>query len=161
MERLWAEGRDAALVLAGEPMEQFDRFLAGRPEPTRRRTRVLGYVTDQQRRDLLAAAAVMAMPSRTDSFGIAYMDAWLNGCPVVGADAGGVPSVVEDGRSGLIVSFGDVPALAAAIDRLVDEPELGSQMAAHGAARVRQQHTWDHVYDRVRPWFSTTKRSVA
>jgi glycosyltransferase involved in cell wall biosynthesis len=161
MERLWADGSDATLVLAGERMEQLDRFLAGRRESTRQRTRVLGYVTDEQRRNLLAAASAMAMPSRTDSFGIAYMDAWLNGCPVIGAAAGGVPSVVEDGRSGLIVPFGDVPALANAIDRLLADRDLGERMAAAGAARVRQHHTWDHVYDRVRPWFSATKRSAA
>lgn len=156
MERLWASGREATLVLAGPPMDQFTAFLAARPPATKQRTRLLGYVPEHRKRDLLAAASVMAMPSRTDSFGIIFLEAWLNGCPVVGAAAGGIPSVVEDGKSGFVVPFGDVPALAAAIDRLVSDPLLGARMAAHGAAVTRQRHTWDRVYERVRPWFATS-----
>src|SRR5262249_5652287 len=106
MERLWARGADATLVLAGSAMDSFAGFLASRPRSTPQRVKLLGYVDDQEKRDLLAAADVFAMPSRTDSFGIVFLEAWLNGCPVVAADAGGVPDVVEPERGGLVVPFG-------------------------------------------------------
>src|SRR3712207_7592070 len=54
----------------------------------------------EDKRDLNAAGQVFCMPSRTDSFGIVYLEAWLNGVPVIGANAGGVPEVISDGVDG-------------------------------------------------------------
>jgi glycosyltransferase involved in cell wall biosynthesis len=154
MERLWHRGSDATLVLAGPSMDSFSAFMAGRSEATRERTRVLGYVSDEEKRDLLAAADVFAMPSRTDSFGIAFLEAWLNGCPVIAAAAGGVPDVVEHNLGGLIVPFGGIDELASAIQLLLTDRALAARLADHGARQTRAHHTWDDVYDRVRPWFS-------
>jgi glycogen(starch) synthase len=153
MERLWARGVDATLALGGAPMEQFETFWRGRPEATKRRTLRLGQPSDQEKRDLFAAGAVFAMPSRTDSFGIVFLEAWLAGTPVVAAAAGGVPDVVEDGRSGFVVPFGDVDGIAGAIARLLADPALGRRMAEHGRRRTLEEWTWAHVYARVRPAF--------
>ncbi len=55
------------------------------------------------------------MPSRTDSFGIVFLEAWANGLPVVAADAGGVPEVVRHEQTGLLVPFGDLDRLSQSI----------------------------------------------
>jgi glycosyltransferase involved in cell wall biosynthesis len=113
--------------------------------------RLLGSVTDEDKRDLLAAAAVVAMPSRSDSFGIVFLEAWLYSVPVVGAAAGGIPEVVSDGQDGYVVPFGDVDALAGRLARLLAEPALARRMGEAGRCKTLAQHTWDHVYARVRP----------
>ncbi|MFN8515884.1 MAG: glycosyltransferase [Chloroflexia bacterium] len=59
---------------------------------------------------MLAAASIFALPSRTDSFGITFLEAWCNGVPVIGARAGSIPDVIDDGEDELLVPFGDVPA---------------------------------------------------
>lgn len=159
MEQLWAAGSRATLVLAGPVLDQFASFLAARPGQTRQQVRVLGSVSEAEKWDLLAAADVFALPSRTDSFGIVFLEAWLAGLPVVAADAGGVPDVVEHERSGLVVPFGDVAALAGAIGRLLADPDLSAQLAATGAAQTRACYTWDHVYERVRPAFERPNRA--
>src|SRR3712207_8646872 len=74
----------------------------------------------EDKRDLNAAGQVFCMPSRTDSFGIVYLEAWLNGVPVIGARAGGVPEIIDDGVDGYLVEFGDVAALANRIELLLD-----------------------------------------
>jgi glycogen(starch) synthase len=153
MERLWARGVDATLAIAGAPMDQFESFWRERPGETKRRTLRLGQPSDQEKRDLFAAGDVFAMPSRTDSFGITFLEAWLAGKPVVAAKAGGVPDVVEDGKSGFVVPFGDADAIADAIARLLAEPELARSFAEHGRRRTLESWTWQHVYDRVRPAF--------
>jgi glycosyltransferase involved in cell wall biosynthesis len=153
MERVWARGGAAALVLAGASMAPFERFWAGRPAETKRRTLRLGRVSDAEKRDLFAAGDVFAMPSRTDSFGIVFLEAWLSGVPVVAAAAGGVPDVVEHERSGLVVPFGDVDAIASSIERLVADPALRRRLAEHGASQTRERWTWERVYERVRPAF--------
>ena len=153
MELLWARGVQATLAIAGAPMDPFEVFWRGRSDETKRRTLRLGQVSDQEKRDLFAAGDVFAMPSRTDSFGIVFLEAWLAGKPVVAAAAGGVPDVVEHERSGFVVPFGDVEAIADAIARLIADPELGRRMAEHGRRRTLESWTWQHVYDRIRPAF--------
>ena len=92
----------------------------------------------------------MALPSRTESFGIVYLEAWLLGKPVIGARAGAVPDVIGDGRDGLLVEFGDVPGLARAIARLLDDRALASEMARHGREKALRLYTWERQYARLR-----------
>jgi glycosyltransferase involved in cell wall biosynthesis len=153
MERLWARGVEATLVMAGAPMDPFEEFWKGRPEETRRRVLRLGIISDAEKRDLFAAGDVFALPSRTDSFGIVFMEAWLCGAPVVAAAAGGVPDVVEHEVSGLVAPFGDVDAIASSIQRLLSDPAMRARMAEHGRKRTLESWTWDRVYARIRPAF--------
>ena len=90
---------------------QFESYLSGLPEADRDRLFVLGAVGDDEKRDALAAATIFCMPSRTDSFGISYLEAWLYSRPVIAARTWGVMDVVEDGYDGLLVPFGDVIAV--------------------------------------------------
>ncbi len=142
VRRLWQAGREVELVLIGALLEPFARFLATLPEAERARLRVLGPVGEQEKRDALAAATLLAMPSRTDSFGIVYLEAWLYGKPVIGAQSWGVTDVIEHERDGLLVPFGDVPALSAAIARLLDVPAEAAAMGERGKAKTLAQHTW-------------------
>lgn len=149
MRRLWRAGRSAELVLAGTILGPFRRYLEGLPPADRQRLHVLGPVTEEEKRDLLAAADVVAMPSRTDSFGIVYLEAWLYKKPVIGARAWGVSDVIEHGQDGLLVPFGDVPALAEAIAYLLDHPAERVAMGTRGERKVYQFHTWERKYELV------------
>ncbi len=150
MQRLWADGSDATLVLIGAPLEHFSAFYERLPAEAKARIRLLAYATDQTKRDALAAAALLTLPSRTDSFGIVFLEGWVYGLPVVGARAGGVPDVIDDEQDGLLVPFGDVAALATAFRRLLDNPAEARRMGETGRAKVVREFTWDQVYQRVR-----------
>jgi glycosyltransferase involved in cell wall biosynthesis len=150
MQRLWQQGHRATWVQVGPLMEHFERQYAALPAADRARTRVLGFVPDQVRRDALAAADVFALPSRTDSFGIVYLEAWCYGLPVVGAWAGGVPDVIDHGVNGLLVPFGDVAALAGALARLLADRQLAQAFGRLGRAKVERELTWEHKYALVR-----------
>jgi glycosyltransferase involved in cell wall biosynthesis len=89
------------------------------------------------------------MPSRTDSFGIVFLEAWANGLPVVAAAAGGVSEVVEHERTGLLVPFGDVAALAAALVRLASDRSFASKLGQAGAEHVAHGFTWDDKFARL------------
>ncbi|HMQ30270.1 MAG TPA: glycosyltransferase family 4 protein [Chloroflexaceae bacterium] len=154
MRRLWARGVEATWVQCGPLLGHFEQHYAGLPPEERARTRVLGYVSDATRRDALAAADVYAQPSRTDSFGIAYLEAWCYGVPVVGALAGGVPAVVRHGADGLLVPFGAVGELAAAIGRLVADRALARALGEAGRRRVHHELTWDAAYGRARKLYA-------
>ncbi len=149
MRLLWAEGRETTLVLTGPMLSHARAHFDQLPPDEAARVRLLGFVDKAVQADVLAAADVLALPSRTDSFGIVFLDAWANGKPVIGANAGGIPGVVADGVDGLLVPFGDVPALAAALRRLLDNPALAHRLGEAGRQKVLGRYTWDRIVSQV------------
>ncbi len=135
-----------ALLLAGGATPEFEAFLDEGGWRERPWLRLLGPITPDDVRHFYDALDVFAMPSRTDSFGIVYLEAWANGKPVVAASAGGVPEVVTHGETGLLVAFGDVPALSDSLARLIDDRDLARQMGEAGRSLVRSGYTWDERY---------------
>jgi glycogen synthase len=147
MQRLWAQGSDATLVHIGSSrMSHFDSFFHSLPPEQQRRCKLLGFRSEQEKNDALAAAQLFALPSRTDTFGIVYLEAWCYELPVIGAYAGGVPDVIDDGETGFLVPFGDVYSLARRIDQLLRDRGLARRMGQMGRARVLRELTWDHKY---------------
>lgn len=150
MQQLWHAGVDAHLVLIGAPLQHFTEYLNALPDEIRARIHVIAYATDVQKRDAFAAARLFVMPSRTDSFGIVFLEAWVNLLPVIGADAGGIPDVITDQHDGLLVEFANVQQLAQAIRTLLENDQLAHTFAQNGYQKVYTTMTWEHVYARVR-----------
>jgi glycogen(starch) synthase len=150
VRQLWHAGRSVELILAGVATATFQEYLSSLPTADRTRIRLLGSIEETEKRDMLAAADVFAMPSRTDSFGIVYLEAWLYRVPVVGARTWGVSDVITDGEDGTLVPFGDVPALAQALSFLQDHPSARAALGAHGEQKVYRAHTWVLKYAPVR-----------
>jgi len=149
MERLWERGLHAHLVIAGPQVDEFKHFYRRLPPSIQDRVQLLGPVHGQDKRDLLAATDALALPSRIDSFGIVYLEAWANRKPVIGARAGGVPDVIDDGVNGMLVEFGDVEDLAAVIESLLADPSRRREMGEKGWEKVKVCYTWDQVYSRL------------
>lgn len=150
MARLNRDNLPVQLACAGPQSEQLRAFIKDQPQGVRtilgHQVRLLGTVSERTKHQLLAACDVLALPSRVDSFGIVLVEAGLHGKPVIGANAGGIPEVVEDGVTGLLVPFGDVSALADAIRKLVTKPALATQLGDAGRQRVLSKYTWDKTY---------------
>ena len=94
-----------------------------------------GFVAPHELGPWYERAAVVATPSRREGYGVVAREAMARGRPVVASAVGGLLDAVEDGVSGLLVPPGDVPALRAALDRLLDDGELRARLGA--AARER------------------------
>jgi glycosyltransferase involved in cell wall biosynthesis len=133
MKTLWAQGSNAWLVMAGPSLSAFDEYLAlqeqGQPLP---RLVNLPAFADNDKRDLLAAATVVAQPSRVESLGLVLLEAWANGKPVVAADIEVSRKLVEASRAGAVVPFGDRGALAGEIQKLLSDPQLCREMGLRG-----------------------------
>lgn len=151
MRRIWDAGYDVTLVLvASASLPEFKAFFAALPEPVKKRVRLIEAAPHHVKLDALAAADVFVLPSRTDSFGIVYLEAWAYKLPVVGARAGGVPDVIDHGSNGLLVKFGDVPRLASHVTQLLDDPALAQSLGENGHAKMLHNYTFEQKYAAIK-----------
>ena len=86
--------------------------------------------------DLIVHASTIGEP-----FGQVIIEAMSAGKPVVATNGGGVPEIVEDGKTGTLVPMADIPAMADAISHIVADPGLAAAMGARGRDRVRKYFT--------------------
>ena len=86
----------------------------------------------------IQAMDVVAIPSIYDPFPLVTLEVMALGRPVVGSAVGGIPEAVEEGRTGLLVPPREPGALAAALVKLLDSPELRRDMGVAGRARARR-----------------------
>ena len=86
--------------------------------------------------ELLARADLFVLSSRSEGFPVSILEAMAAGLPVVATDVGGVAEAVLDGETGILVPPADPEALAAALERLVDDVELRHHLGAAGRARA-------------------------
>jgi glycosyltransferase involved in cell wall biosynthesis len=89
--------------------------------------------------DLLAISDAFVMASRWEGLGLVFLEAMAASLPVVATRVSAVPEVVEEGETGLLVPADDVPALAAAMERLAGDPGLRARLGRAGALRVRER----------------------
>jgi glycosyltransferase involved in cell wall biosynthesis len=100
-------------------------------------------VSDDRMIELYAEAAVAVVPSLYEGFSLPAVEAMACGVPLVATTGGALPEVVgADGQTGLLVAPGDPGALALAIDRILDDPELGARLSGAARARVLERFTW-------------------
>jgi glycosyltransferase involved in cell wall biosynthesis len=93
---------------------------------------------------LYAEADCMLNPSTVDNMPISILEAFASGVPVVSTDAGGIPDLVEDGVSGLLVPIGDAEAMAEQALRVLSDPSLATALRIAGR-RAGDAYDWPEV----------------
>jgi glycosyltransferase involved in cell wall biosynthesis len=139
----FAQVRDGVLVIAGDGPQ---RTALAKPW-----VRLAGPVSWREVPDLMAMADIVVVPSVRDRSGnqdgmpTVALEAMAAGKPVVASRLGGLPLVVEDGKTGLLVPPGDAHALAEAIQGLLDAPEVAAAMGGAGREQVERELNWENV----------------
>ncbi len=88
---------------------------------------------------ILKAFDVFVFPSRTEALGYALLEAGLAELPVVGSNIGGIPEVIEDGETGILVPKENAQALADALEKLINNSELREKYGRENRVRVKNQ----------------------
>lgn len=95
-----------------------------------------------------SAADILIMPSYYESFGMVALEAMACGTPVVVSHVGGLPFLVQDGKTGFVVPGGDPEALVEPLMRLMDHPDL-REMMGRQAAEYARQYDWELITRRI------------
>jgi glycosyltransferase involved in cell wall biosynthesis len=103
----------------------------------------------------LERARAFCLPSRSEPFGIAVLEAGAYRLPVVASRVGGIPEIIVDGESGILVDPEDVNALAAALARVLDDPDLAGKLGERLFQRVAAEFTWKRAYEGYRSLLGT------
>lgn len=152
--RLSQLGIPCRLALAGQPAPEAQR-LAKRLAQQGHPVHLLGLVDESTKAWLLSHCTALVLPSRTDSFGLVLLEAWQYGKPVVVASVGGPADLVSHGIDGLQVPWGDVDALAGALQCLLTDRIYAARLGAAGQAMAASRFSWSAVADRVEDAYRT------
>lgn len=149
----------ASLIVAGDgSMRAYLESLAR--ELQLENVRFVGRVSTAEMAQLHATTDVCLNASNIDNMPVSIIECLSSGLPVVTTDAGGIPFIVTDGETALIVRRDDPAAMAAAALRLLDEPGLASRLGRNGREACRQ-FRWSEVRDQWRDTYLTLARSRA
>lgn len=102
-----------------------------------------GYRSDIPR--VIASLDILAMPSYAETFGRVLLEAMASGTPTIATAAGGVPDIIDDGQTGLLVPPRDSQALADAITRYLNEPGLRDKIRALALEKARTIYSLERV----------------
>ena len=88
---------------------------------------------------------VFLMPSRSDAYGIAFLEAWASGKPVIGANIGATPEVIRDKVDGLLVEFDDYIDIAEKVVLLLKKKRLSKKLGIEGRNKVQEHLSWNII----------------
>ncbi len=106
------------------------------------RVRFSGHLSGQELVEAYQRSAVVALPSGNESFGMSLAEGMACGLPVVASRTGGIPDVVTHGKTGLLVTHGDVRELADALALVVEDSSLAVALGREGLRRARTEFDW-------------------
>lgn len=105
----------------------------------------LGFVKGQNLVDAYQACDVVVEPTRVDSFGIVFLEAWACGKPVIAADFGPISEIVLDNVNGLLVEFGNQKEIEKAIISLIDNVKLKRKLGEYGRLEVMKKYSIENM----------------
>jgi glycosyltransferase involved in cell wall biosynthesis len=161
MRIVWRDWPEARLVLAGRRFERgssadipIEQALASLTGEERARIVHIDGFDEGEKASIFDAFDVFAMPSVSESFGIVYLEAWLQRKPVIGARIGAIACVIRDGVDGLLVDPTSPADMARGIVRLLRDPAERQRMGSAGYEKTIEHFTWDRVVDRIERIFT-------
>ena len=142
MARVMREESRSRLLLAGDGPDRRKLERQAQRLGIAERVEFAGEVAHEGVPEMLSRLDVFAMPSTAEGFGVAALEASAMETPVVASNVHGIPDVVEDGKTGLLVAPKDVDALAGAILRLLRDEEGRRAMGRAGRRFVAERYDW-------------------
>ncbi|MBI2356764.1 glycosyltransferase family 4 protein [Candidatus Dojkabacteria bacterium] len=152
-EKLWEEGIDFKLAMAGNSSIAFEEFWAQKSRMVKENSIVLERPDDETKWNLFDAGNIFVMTSKSESFGIVYLEAWLYKKPVIGCNIESVSEVISEGVDGYLLPFDDTSGLVDKIRYLIENSEKARDMGENGYRKVMSEYTWEKKFSILSRFF--------
>jgi len=139
MKIFWNENKNIELILFGASTKEFEFYIKKQNQKIKKRIFDLDTISDDEKWAIFNSCDIFAMPSKSDSFGITYLEAWLYKKPVIACDIPAIRNVIDDQENGILVRFGDKKQLHEAIEELFDS-ELRTKFGENGYQKLIQKY---------------------
>jgi len=136
MKGVWEKDDHSYLVLLGPSTSEFETFFEKLPDKVKQKIIDLGIVNENDKKNALAACNMLALPSKSESFGLVYLEAWHFKKPVIGCKIPSTLELIHDGKNGKIVEFGNIKQLQDAIINLLNNSSKCEEMGIEGWKKV-------------------------
>lgn len=141
-----------AIVGGGPAEDELKQRFAGTP------TFFAGYLKGRQLQEAYASADVFAFPSDTETLGFVAMESMASGVPVVGANAGGIPDVIQDGVNGLLFEACNAREFSRKLELLVRDADLRERLGRRARLDM-ESFCWKHATQRLVDYYLTATRA--
>ena len=152
--RLRSRGLSVTVEMVGDGVQRDALTLAARQAGVAERLEFLGALSADSVRDRLARCDVFCLPSLAEGVPVVLMEAMAMEVPVLTTRIMGIPELVEDGRSGLLVTPGQVEELADGLERLGRDPDLRRRLGVAGRQKVCADFNLEREVDRLAVLFA-------
>ena len=146
--------KNVRLVLAGPTTKEFEDFYQTVDSYVKDKVILIDSILDAKKRDLFAAGDIFCMNSKSDSFGIVYLEAWMNRKPVISSDLEAMKYVVDEGVDGYRVAFDDIKTLSQKLMLLLNDKKLRDTLGDNGYNKVMSKYTWDIKFKILDKYFN-------
>lgn len=140
---------DFHLIVAGDGADRPSFEALIHEAPCAARVHLLGGVDNARMPDIFRAANIAILPSLMEATSIAGLEAMASGLALVGTRVGGIPVIVEENRTGLLVPAKDPAALADAINQLLLAPERVDEMGKNAILKVQKEFSWQRIAEKT------------
>lgn len=158
MEKVWKEFPRAELYFFGKESglsrEQLQALI---PEKNRALVQFMGFISQEELNRFYAKACLYVAPTQYETLGYTLLEAMSFGLPVVTTSVGAIPELVEDGKHGIVVPFGDPEKLAEAIIELLEDLEKRKALGENGR-RKALEYSLDKIGPRMLKFYEKTLR---
>ena len=150
MPKILAEYPNAKLLIAGKgPLRDYLQNIV-RHLRIEQHVRFAGFISDEERDMLFAAANCAVFPSLYEPFGIVALEAMAHNCPVVVSKVGGFAEVVTHKKTGIIVYPDNSDSTAWGVLEVLNKPQASAEYVANAHQMVAQQYSWQHIARRTK-----------
>jgi glycosyltransferase involved in cell wall biosynthesis len=136
-----------ALVGDGPHRQQLERVFEGTA------TTFVGYLAGEELASAYASGDAFLFPSSTETLGLVLLEAMAAGCPVVGANRGGIPDIVSDGENGCLYDPDSPDSLSRAVQRLLGNAQTHRQLRI-AARREAERWGWAGATEQLRGYYA-------
>lgn len=156
MDIVWKRKKDTALIIAGSPTahtKNILKLIQIFSHEKRRKIYMINSFSEAEKNSIYRSADIMVSVSKYESFGIVYLEAWLNKIPVISCRDGASSTLVDNFRDGLQVEDNNPVELGIAILELLNDRATRKKMGEEGYNKVKKNYMWPQIIDGIEKVF--------